>query len=679
MKKILALTLAAVFICLSVFTLCVSAADGVSTTSTEGSAYKLSFKGPSTMVYQDEETFTLTIDNIDAATGGLKEVAVAIAFSNDDFQYIEGKTTEWTVPASWRRRADPTTEGNETKVVFVAYAGDNTVSPVTESGKISVKFSLRLKAFTGETVSISVKTMAGTAANASYGEVKGYGSGITIKRATSRAERPAKLEVLSVGGTSVMVKRGSEANLEYSCDLINWQAATVFDGLVANGIYTFYARVAAQGEVAASEPSEGLVVTLGNGSAGPQTKSDNNGSGGDTSNDEPQIMSKTDTVIMVKPVAGYEYSLDNKTWNQTGIFMGLSPAQTYGLFWRKVDQPSTMKMMFVTTAQKSLGKAPAPTVKAVTATTIELNAVSGCEYSKDGKTWQASPLFTGLEEGKMYFFYQRYAGTSITAAGDSSDPLFATTKKSCVHANVTTSEKAATCTEEGYIIKKCNDCGATIYTETIGAKGHVWEWKEVAATCTTAGSRGYVCRNCGTTRDTVTIPATGHTAGAEATCTEPQKCVTCGTVLVAAKGHTPGAAATCTTPQVCTVCGEVIVNAKGHVPSGEATCTTPQKCLVCGEVIIPAKGHTEGAPVVEVEPTKSKEGSQVIKCTVCGEIIRREAIPKLKGSGTVVTIVIILAVVAILAAGGAVFFVLSKNGGAGNSKGGGRASIGSQK
>lgn len=649
MKKILALTLAAVFICLSVFTLCVSAADGVSTTSTEGSAYKLSFKGPSTMVTYDEDTFTISIDNIDLSTGGLKEIAVALTYSKEEFRFV---SVDWTTPSSgWRRRYNEDTNGDTTDLVFIVSAGDG-VSAVTTSGAIVIKVKMRLVAYTGTTASISVKTASGTAANASYGEVKGTGNDVTVKRAISRADKPAKLELLSKGETSVMVKRGSEANLEYSCDLINWQAATVFDGLVANGIYTFYARVAAQGEVAASEPSEGLVVTLGNGSAGSQTKSDNNGSGGDTSNDEPQIMSKTDTVIMVKPVAGYEYSLDNKTWNQTGIFTGLSPAQTYGLFWRKVDQPSTMKMMFVTTAQKSLGKAPAPTVKAVTATTIELNAVSGCEYSKDGKTWQASPLFTGLEEGKMYFFYQRYAGTSTTAAGDSSDPLFATTKKSCVHANVTTSEKAATCTEEGYIIKKCNDCGATIYTETIGAKGHDWEWKEVAATCTTAGSRGYMCRNCGTTRDTVTIPATGHTAGAEATCTEPQKCVTCGTVLVAAKGHTPGAA---------------------------ATCTTPQKCLVCGEVIIPAKGHTEGAPVVEVEPTKSKEGSQVIKCTVCGEIIRREAIPKLKGSGTVVTIVIILAVVAILAAGGAVFFVLSKNGGAGNSKGGGRASIGSQK
>lgn len=395
MKKILALTLAAVFICLSVFTLCVSAADGVSTTSTEGSAYKLSFKGPSTMVTYDEDTFTISIDNIDLSTGGLKEIAIALTYSKEEFRFV---SVDWTTPSSgWKRRYNKDTNGDTTDLVFIVSAGDG-VSAVTTSGAIVIKVKMILVAYTGTTASISVKTASGTAANASYGEVKGTGSDVTVKRAISRADKPAKLELLSRGETSVMVKRGSEANLEYSCDLINWQAATVFDGLVANGIYTFYARVAAQGEVAASEPSEGLVVTLGNGSAGPQTKSDNNGSGGNTSDDEPQIMSKTDTVIMVKPVAGYEYSLDNKTWNQTGIFTGLSPAQRYGLFWRKVDQPSTMKMMFVTTAQKSLGKAPAPTVKAVTATTIELNAVSGCEYSKDGKTWQASPLFTGLEE-----------------------------------------------------------------------------------------------------------------------------------------------------------------------------------------------------------------------------------------------------------------------------------------
>ena len=101
---------------------------------------------------------------------------------------------------------------------------------------------------------------------------------------------------------------------------------------------------------------------------------------------------------------------------------------------------------------------------------------------------------------------------------------------------------------------------------------------------------------------------------------------------------------------------------------------------MCGEVIVPAKGHKEGAPVVESEPTKSQEGSQVIKCTVCGEVIRREAIPKLKGSGTVLTVVIILAIVAVIAAGVAVFVILSNNNGQGSGKGkGGRASIGSQR
>ena len=72
-----------------------------------------------------------------------------------------------------------------------------------------------------------------------------------------------------------------------------------------------------------------------------------------------------------------------------------------------------------------------------------------------------------------------------------------------------------------------------------------------------------------------------------------------------------------------------------------------------------------------------QKGSKIIKCTVCGEIIKVEAN---KGSGTVLTVVIILAIVAVIAAGVAVFVILSNNNGQGSGKGkGGRASIGSQR
>ena len=677
MKKIIALTLAAVFAVLSVFTLCVSAAgEG----ETEKTAYTMTMTGPTTMVDNEEGVFTLSIDGINAFSGGLRKVEIVLTYSNKDFQY---SSVEWMTPQSWRRRFSTVDENEITELRLETYC-DDTVTPVTASGAIKIK--IKMKITTAEnTATISVKTLAGKAANSSFGEVKGVGNGITVKRADGRAEKPASApELLSKGETSVMLKKSNTEVLEYSCDLVEWRKTVVFDGLVKNGVYTFYSRVPAKDNIAASEPSDGLVVKLGDGSAGAKNESAKPPIEDPTPNPNPQykpeIALVTETSIYVKSVSGYEYNLsDNGAWSTVGAFTGLQPGTTYWLFWRKTGTAAS-EMMPVSTLNKAQQKAPAPVAKTVTQTTVELVAVTGCEYSRDMKTWQDSPLFTELEEGKVYLFYQRYKATSTASAGETSDYLWVTTKKTCTHANVTTSEKAATCTEEGYVIKKCNDCGEVVYRETIGVKGHDWEWKETAATCTTSGSKGYVCRNCGTTKDMTTIPAKGHTPGAAATCTTPQVCTVCGAAIASAKGHTPGAAATCTTPQVCTVCGEVIVPAKGHVPGGEATCTNPQKCLVCGEVIVPAKGHKEGAPVVESEPTKSQEGSQVIKCTVCGEVIRREAIPKLKGSGTVLTVVIILAIVAVIAAGVAVFVILSNNNGQGSGKGkGGRASIGSQR
>lgn len=667
MKKIIALTLAAVFAVLSVFTLCVSAAgEG----ETEKTAYTMTMTGPTTMVDNEEGVFTLSIDGINAFSGGLRKVEIVLTYSSKDFQC---SSVDMMIPESWRKKSSTVDENEITELRLEPYCGD-TVTPVTASGAIKIK--IKMKITTAEnTATISVKTLAGKAANSSFGEVKGVGNGITVKRADGRAEKPASApELLSKGETSVMLKKSNTEVLEYSCDLVEWRKTVVFDGLVKNGIYTFYSRVPAKDNIAASEPSDGLVVKLGDGSAGAKNESAKPPIEDPTPNPNPQykpeIALVTETSIYVKSVSGYEYNLSGSgAWSTVGAFTGLQPGTTYWLFWRKTGTAAS-EMMPVSTLNKAQQKAPAPVAKTVTQTTVELVAVTGCEYSRDMKTWQDSPLFTELEEGKVYLFYQRYKATSTASAGETSDYLWVTTKKTCTHANVTTSEKAATCTEEGYVIKKCNDCGEVVYRETIGVKGHDWEWKETAATCTTSGSKGYVCRNCGTTKDMTTIPAKGHTPGAAATCTTPQVCTVCGAAIASAKGHTPGAAATCTTPQVCTVCGKEIVPAKGHVPGDEATCTNPQKCLVCGEVIVPAKGHTAGAPVVE-------KGSKIIKCTVCGEIIKVEAN---KGLGTVLTVVIILAIVAVIAAGVAVFVILSKNNGQGSGKGkGGRASIGSQR
>lgn len=77
------------------------------------------------------------------------------------------------------------------------------------------------------------------------------------------------------------------------------------------------------------------------------------------------------------------------------------------------------------------------------------------------------------------------------------------------HVEVTTS-KAATCTEDGFEMVKCQRCGVVLSNEVEEMLGHDYKKKnEVAATCETEGSYEDVCETCGDTRK-VTVPALGH-------------------------------------------------------------------------------------------------------------------------------------------------------------------------
>ena len=589
MKKIIALIIATAFMCLSLFAICVHAEDKP--------AYRMTLTGPVLMSMDQTDEFIMKISDIDPATSGLNGITVTLTYYKGDFSYVSSKST---LPSGWNFNVSETTNGNTVTLVVAAAVASSSAKPVTASDAVSIKLKFKFLPYAGASASIVVNSLTGTASSTDYGTVTGAGSGVTVKRALIQGQKPESPVLINKGETSVDLMKSNDDGLEYSYDLSTWQTSRTFKNLVKNGIYTFYARRAATEYYSASEPSEGLRVVLGNGSAGEISDSGSGGTNipGDGSY-TPKILSATANIIMISVEKGYEYSLNisNGKWSTTGIFTGLTPGTKYWLFWRNIETKQT-DMMLVETKKEQLGKAPAPTLKSATESSIELNAVNGCEYSKDSKEWQSSPLFAGLEANKKYIFYQRYAATDTSEAGDMSDPVLFETKEIkpvCTHSKVTTSEKSATCTENGYIIRKCDLCSETIYSETIKAKG-----------------------------------------------------------------HTPGA---------------------------EATCTEPQKCTACGAVIAEAKGHKEGAPEVEVAATADKEGSRVIKCTVCGEVVRREVIPKLsdgttggkdtdKKPGSVIKIVVVLAIVAVVAAAGAVLFVLAKGTGSGPKKGG-RASIGS--
>ena len=82
--------------------------------------------------------------------------------------------------------------------------------------------------------------------------------------------------------------------------------------------------------------------------------------------------------------------------------------------------------------------------------------------------------------------------------------------------------------------------------------------------------------------------------------------------------------------------GHNIISVKGY----PATCTQPglsdgSHCFTCGQTVtpqtvIPAKGHTHGDWVVTVPATFDADGLQVLRCTVCNEILNSRPIEKLE-------------------------------------------------
>ena len=183
----------------------------------------------------------------------------------------------------------------------------------------------------------------------------------------------------------------------------------------------------------------------------------------------------------------------------------------------------------------------------------------------------------------------------------------------------------------------------------------------VEPTCTEEGhTGGTVCSVCGEILEEPTvIPAVGHTFGADATCTEPQVCLTCGAVISPASGHFPavlqGVKPTCTEPGEsdyiwCTVCGKVlqertVLPATGHTPVASPeiapTCTEPGRrggtqCADCGIVLTePVRINAAGHQAVYDQPvsaTCTEDGlTSGFHCGKCGCILKQQETVPAKG------------------------------------------------
>ncbi|MCL2606045.1 MAG: Ig-like domain-containing protein, partial [Coriobacteriia bacterium] len=148
----------------------------------------------------------------------------------------------------------------------------------------------------------------------------------------------------------------------------------------------------------------------------------------------PTIVDRTATTVTLNIIDGAEFSRDGVNWQDSPTFSGLVPGVTYSFFARMkmtathyASPPSGVLAVRISKIEQS---APAaPTVRNMTATSVTLNAIDGAEFSRNGTTWQSSPVFAGLTPETTFRFFARFKETVIHEASPPSVPLTVTTPR----------------------------------------------------------------------------------------------------------------------------------------------------------------------------------------------------------------------------------------------------------
>lgn len=198
--------------------------------------------------------------------------------------------------------------------------------------------------------------------------------------------------------------------------------------------------------------------------------------------------------------------------------------------------------------------------------------------------------------------------------------------------------KQPTCMDQGYTTSTCTMCGYNYVSDYTEATGHSWDEGNTVtnSTCSGEGVVEYKCNDCGEKMIKATS-ANGHNPGDEATCTQPQLCLDCGTVLENSKGHSYFSVITeptCTsmgfTTYICDECGDTYdsdyVDKDAHdyeETVTEPTCTehgfTTYSCKNCDNEYVSdyvnAVPHDYKTNVVA--PTCTSMGYTIYTCKDC--------------------------------------------------------------
>jgi hypothetical protein len=240
------------------------------------------------------------------------------------------------------------------------------------------------------------------------------------------------------------------------------------------------------------------------------------------------------------------------------------------------------------------------------------------------------------------------------------------------HSYKATSTTAPTCEADGYTTYTCELCGDTYTGDFEPSLGHDTNGWEVVTqpTCITEGLRRTVCQTCGLVEEQKMEPIPGahkyqlH-ANVEPTCEGEgfviMKCSVCGyedTQYKDALGHDwdtevevvyPTCGSQGYTIHTCNACGETkhtnYTDPTGLHTWGEWNIIIPPDCMVEGEEKctcqdcdavwtskIPMTDHTPSDWIIDKEPTTEEEGLKHKDCTICGQYLGSNTIPKLEAT-----------------------------------------------
>ena len=154
----------------------------------------------------------------------------------------------------------------------------------------------------------------------------------------------------------------------------------------------------------------------------------------------PKLVGRTDTTLEVEMNEGQEYRIDQKEWQDSGRFEGLSPDTEYAIETRMKGQGEETPVsapLRARTMKPGAGAPEMPKLVFAGVDTIEVKAADGAEYAIcEGRAvpdqqwnWQISPVFSGLKAATEYSVAARIAGAEDQMPGAVSELLIVSTGK----------------------------------------------------------------------------------------------------------------------------------------------------------------------------------------------------------------------------------------------------------